>query len=170
MGGVRIECVEDGSLAPFYDEGAAYRFVEQCVWPAGPVCPHCGGSRRVRPLRGASTRMGAYKCYECRKPFTVKVGTLLEASNLPMHKWLQAIFLASRQGESVDANDLRHALDITPRTASYVLHRVRRQSVARLERHTRQMADVPLAPLVSTRRQDLGRPSAGTGRAGRKSG
>ncbi len=110
--------------SPFQNEEAAYRFVEQCVWPEGPVCPRCGGTQRVRPLRGRSVRIGAYKCYACRKPFTVKIGTILESSNLPMRKWLQAIFLASRDGERLDANSLHHALDVAPRTASYVLQRV----------------------------------------------
>ncbi|TXL71593.1 transposase [Vineibacter terrae] len=124
MSSTGIGTVGDINLSPFQNEEAAYRFVEQCVWPEGPVCPRCGGSKRVRPLRGRSVRMGAYKCYACRKPFTVKVGTILESSNLPMRKWLQAIFLTSREGERLDANTLHHALDVAPRTASYVLQRV----------------------------------------------
>lgn len=115
----------DDSLAPFREEAAAYRFVERCVWPAGPVCPHCHGSSRVRPLHGSSTRVGAYKCYACRKPFTVKVGTILESSNLPMHKWLQAILLTVARGcEAVSVSELSHMLNVAPRTASYVLQRL----------------------------------------------
>jgi transposase-like protein len=110
-------------LAPFRDEEAAYRFVERCVWPAGPVCPHCGRSERVGPLRGSSTRIGLYKCYECRRPFTVKVGTILESSNLPMHKWLQAILLTASRGP-ISASELSHVLNVAPRTASYVLQRI----------------------------------------------
>jgi transposase-like protein len=83
----------------------------------------------VRPLRGSTTRIGAYKCYECRKPFTVKVGTILESSNLPMHKWLQAILLTCRERDAVGAGELHRALNVAPRTASYVLHRVRGGSV-----------------------------------------
>jgi transposase-like protein len=123
----------EANFAPFRDEEAAYRFIEECVWPAGPVCPHCGGSERVGPLRGGTTRMGAYKCYECRRPFTVKVGTILESSNLPMHKWLQAIFLASGERGPMDASQLQHALNVAPRTASYVLQRMRMPGSARLD-------------------------------------
>lgn len=148
---------DDDSLTPFYSEEAAYRFVERCVWPAGVICPHCGDASRSRPLRGASTRIGAYKCYACRKPFTVKVGTLLESSNLPMHKWLQAIFLTHRKGEAINANVLHHTLDITPRTASFVLHRVRQQSTDRLQRHFKGVTTTA-APDPVTRR----RPAAGT--------
>lgn len=135
MSGAGVESTVEDSLAPFCNEVAAYRFVERCVWPAGPVCPHCGSSGRIRPLHGSSTRMGAYKCYACRKPFTVKVGTMFEASNLPMHKWLQAIFLASRDGPPASAGELHRTLDVTPRTALFVLRRVHRQASARLQRH-----------------------------------
>ena len=58
----------------FHDEAAAYRFVEKRVWPDGPV--RCGGVDRIGKMKGSSTRVGAYKCYQCRKPFTVKVGTV----------------------------------------------------------------------------------------------
>lgn len=64
------------SDAHFHDEKAAYAYVEARVWPEGPVCPHCGGSERISKMGGKSTRVGTYKCYACRKPFTVKVGTI----------------------------------------------------------------------------------------------
>ena len=64
----------------FHNEVAAYKFVESKIWPNGPVCPHCGGFERISPMKGKSTRIGTYKCYQCRKPFTVKIGTIFEAS------------------------------------------------------------------------------------------
>ena len=60
----------------FHDEMAAYAFVEARVWPNGPICPHCGGFDRVGKLKGKSTRIGVYKCYQCRKPFSVKTQRL----------------------------------------------------------------------------------------------
>src|SRR5256885_206698 len=72
------------------DEAAAYAWVEARVWPEGPICPHCGGLDRIGKLQGKSTRVGVYKCYQCRKPFTVKVGTVFEDSHVPMRLWLQA--------------------------------------------------------------------------------
>ncbi len=88
------------SAPHFHDEEAAYAFLEARVWPNGPVCPHCGGVERISKMQGKSTRIGAYKCYQCRKPFTVKVGTVFEASHVPLHIWLQAIALltASQEG------------------------------------------------------------------------
>ena len=53
-------------------EAAAYAWVEARVWPQGPVCPHCGGFDRIGKMAGKATRIGLYKCYQCRKQFTVK--------------------------------------------------------------------------------------------------
>ena len=64
------------SAPHFHNEKAAYAYVEARVWPEGPVCPHCGGYERIGKLSGQSTRIGVHKCYQCRKPFTVKVGTI----------------------------------------------------------------------------------------------
>ena len=72
------------SEARFHDEKAAYAWVESKVWPNGPVCPHCKGTERISKMKGTSTRIGAHKCYACRKPFTVKVGTVFESSHVPM--------------------------------------------------------------------------------------
>ena len=52
------------------------------VWRDGRVCPHCGVVDKSGALKGKSTRIGAYKCYACRKPFTVKVGTIFEKSHV----------------------------------------------------------------------------------------
>jgi transposase-like protein len=111
--------------SPFQSEEAAYRFVEQCVWPDMPVCPHCGARGHAGRLTGNSTRVGTWKCYECRKPFSVKVGTFLESSHLPMCKWLRAILLVYSAGRPIDANSLGRALKVAPRTAAYVLQRLR---------------------------------------------
>ena len=72
----------------FRNEAAAYAWVEAKLWENGRLCPHCGVIDRSGPLNGNSTRIGVYKCYACRKPFTVKVGTIFESSHVPMHLWL----------------------------------------------------------------------------------
>lgn len=82
----------------FHNEEAAYALVESRLWPRGPVCPHCGGVEKNRKLMGKSTRIGVHKCYDCRKPFTVKVGTIFEDSHIKMNVWLQAIFLTASEG------------------------------------------------------------------------
>lgn len=113
------------SAPHFHEEAAAYDFVEAHVWPEGPVCPHCGGFERVGKMGGKSTRMGAYKCYQCRKPFTVKIGTIFEASHVPMHKWLQAIFLICSSKKGISANQLHRTLGVTLKTAWFMGHRIR---------------------------------------------
>ena len=88
------------SQAYFHNEEAAYEFVEARVWPKGPVCPHCGGVERNKKMGGTSTRIGVYKCYDCRKPFTVKVGTIFESSHIPLRLWLQGIYLIAASNVS----------------------------------------------------------------------
>jgi transposase-like protein len=109
----------------FHDEAAAYRFVEKRVWPNGPICPHCGGFDRISPMKGKSTRIGAYKCYQCRKPFTVKVGTIFESSHVPLRLWLQAMFLLCSSKKGVSANQLARTLGCTLKTGWFVGHRLR---------------------------------------------
>lgn len=109
----------------FHNEAAAYRFVEKRIWPNGPVCPHCKATDRISPMNGASTRIGTYKCYHCRKPFTVKVGTIFESSHVKMHLWLQAIFLIASSKKGISANQLHRTLGVTLKTAWFIGHRIR---------------------------------------------
>ena len=109
----------------FHNEEAAYAYVEARLWPNGPVCPHCGGVERIGKMGGASTRIGAYKCYQCRKPFTVKVGTIFESSHVPMRHWLQVMFLMASSKKGVSANQVHRTLGCTLKTAWFVCHRVR---------------------------------------------
>lgn len=109
----------------FHNEEAAYEFVESKLWPQGPVCPHCGGVERISRMGGKSTRIGAYKCYVCRKPFTVKVGTIFEASHIPMRLWLQAIFLISSSKKGISSHQIHRTLGITVKSAWFMTHRIR---------------------------------------------
>lgn len=109
----------------FHNEEAAYAFVEKRLWPNGPVCPHCGGVERISKMGGKSTRIGAYKCYQCRKPFTVKIGTIFEASHVPMRHWLQALFLMTSSKKGISSNQLHRTLGCTLKTAWFISHRIR---------------------------------------------
>jgi transposase-like protein len=113
------------SAPHFHNEEAAYAFVESRVWPRGPVCPHCGGVERNRKMGGASTRIGTYKCYDCRKPFTVKIGTIFERSHIPLRLWLQAIFLIAASKKGISSNQLHRTLGITLKSAWFMSHRIR---------------------------------------------
>lgn len=109
----------------FHDEAAAYKFVEARIWPHGPVCPHCGGFERISKMEGKSTRIGTYKCYQCRKPFTVKIGTIFEASHVKLNHWLQAIFLIASSKKGISSNQLHRTLGVTLKTAWFISHRIR---------------------------------------------
>jgi transposase-like protein len=113
------------SAPHFHNEEAAYRFVEARVWPKGPVCPHCGGVERNGPMTGRTTRIGAYKCYDCRKPFTVKVGTIFESSHIALRLWLQAIFLIASSKKGISSNQLHRTLGVTLKSAWFMSHRLR---------------------------------------------
>ena len=113
------------SAPHFHDEAAAYAYVEARVWPEGPVCPHCGGFDRIGKMGGKSTRIGTYKCYQCRKPFTVKIGTIFEASHVPMRIWLQAMYLIAGSKKGISSNQLHRTLGVTLKTAWFMSHRIR---------------------------------------------
>lgn len=109
----------------FHDEEAAYAYLEARIWPNGPVCPHCGGVERIGKLKGKSTRVGVWKCYQCRKPFRVTVGTVFESSHVPLRLWLQAVHLMASSKKGISSNQLHRVLDVTLKTAWFMSHRVR---------------------------------------------
>jgi transposase-like protein len=105
------------SAPHFHFEEAAYAFLEERIWPNGPVCPHCQEDARISKMQGKSTRIGVYKCYACRKQFTVKVGTVFESSHVKLHIWLQAVALLSSSKKGISSNQLHRTLGVTLKTA-----------------------------------------------------
>ena len=91
----------------------------------GPTCPHCGGFERISKMQGKSTRMGLYKCYQCRKPFTVRMGTIFESSKVALHVWLQAMYLIAGSKKGISSNQLARTLGLTVKTAWFLSHRIR---------------------------------------------
>ena len=113
------------SASHFHDEKAAFAYVEARVWPEGPTCPHCGGVERISLMGGKSTRAGLYKCYQCRKPFTVRMGTIFEGSHVPLNIWLQAMYLIAGSKKGISSNQLHRTLGVTLKTAWFMSHRIR---------------------------------------------
>ena len=109
----------------FHDEEKAFAYVEARIWPNGPVCPHCGGVERLGKLTGKTTRPGLWKCYQCRKPFTVRMGTIFESSKVPLHIWLQAMYLIAGSKKGISSNQLHRVLGVTLKTAWFLSHRIR---------------------------------------------
>ncbi len=113
------------SAPHFNDEAAAYAFVEARIWANGRVCPHCGVVDKSGALKGKTDRIGSYKCYACRKKFTVKVGTIFEDSHVQMRDWLTTIHLICSSKKGISANQLHRTLGVTLKTAWFMGHRIR---------------------------------------------
>ena len=112
----------------FHNEEAAFAHLEGVMWPGGPECPHCGCCGRIskiKPNPAKRVRLGLHKCGDCKKQFTVKVGTVFESSHVPLHKWLQAVYLMTSSKKGVSAHQLHRALDVTYKTAWFMAHRIR---------------------------------------------
>jgi len=108
----------------FHNEDKAREHLEQLRWPDGPWCPHCG-STNVKRLEGKSYTAGALYCRDCRKKFTVSVGTLFERSHIPLHKWVLAFHLMASSKKGMSAHQLHRMLDVTYKSAWFMAHRIR---------------------------------------------
>jgi transposase-like protein len=113
------------SASHFQNEAAAFAYVEARLWPNGPVCHHCGEAERLGRLQGKTTRPGLYKCYACRKPFTVRMGTIFESSHLPLHLWLQIIHLMCASKKGISTHQIQRMLRCSMKTAWFLGHRIR---------------------------------------------
>jgi transposase-like protein len=113
----------------FKDEGAALELVEACLWANGVVCPHCGETRRTGLLKGVSTSTGTYKCYGCRKLFSVRTGTIFENSHVPVRKWLNALFLTGCGADSIKPFQLSQAINVSFKTAALMIAQIKQSAV-----------------------------------------
>lgn len=111
----------------FHNEEAAFERLEAIVWPEGPVCPKCGNCDQARITRvtGATARTGLRRCLECKKQFTVKVGTVFESSHVPLNKWWQAAHLLASSKKGISAHQLHRTLQVQYKTAWFMFHRLR---------------------------------------------
>ena len=113
------------SAPHFQNEEAAFAYVEAKLWPTGPVCPFCGERERIGVLNGKTTRPGLRKCYACKKPFTVRIGTIFESSHLALHLWLQVIHLMCASKKGISTRQIQRMLQCSMKTAWFLTHRIR---------------------------------------------
>lgn len=116
----------------FHDERAAFAHLESVLWADGVICPHCGSVGNAGRLKGVmghkgKERLGLWKCYakECRKQFTVTVGTVFESRHIPLHKMLQAVYLMCASKKGISAHQLHRTLEVQYKTAWFLAHRIR---------------------------------------------
>lgn len=107
----------------FTNANAARKHLESVRWPDGPTCPHCGSIDNSHRIKGG--RPGLLFCADCRKQYTVTVGTLFERSKVPLHKWLLAVHLMASSKKGISAHQLHRMLGVTYKTAWFMQHRIR---------------------------------------------
>jgi transposase-like protein len=116
------------SRSEFHSEEAAFAHLERIIWSGTPVCPHCGGVDRITKVKANPAkriRVGLHRCGDCKRQFTVKIGTVFEHMRLPLHKALQAVYLVTSSKKGVSAHQLHRTLEITYKSAWFLLHRIR---------------------------------------------
>ena len=109
----------------YHDADKAREHLEALHWGDSPICAHCGSIGNIVKLQGKSTRPGVYKCNDCRKPFTVTVGTIFEDSKIGLNKWLLAFRLMAGSKKGISAHQLGRSLGITYKSAWFMAHRIR---------------------------------------------
>src|SRR3954470_4792255 len=116
------------SRPEFHNEEKAFAHLEALIWADGRVCPHCGGGDRITKVKANPSkriRLGLWRCGDCKKQFTVKVGTVFEHARLPLHKAMQAVYLMTSSKKGISSHQLHRVLEITYKTAWFLTHRIR---------------------------------------------
>ncbi len=104
----------------FSDPMVCLEAVSKAKWPNGPECPKCG-SKKLSFLKTRRT----WTCLECRKQFSVKVGTIFEDSAIGLDKWLCAMWMLANCKNGVSSYEIARALNVTQKTAWFMLQRIR---------------------------------------------
>ena len=109
-------------MGRFPDDDTAERWFVETRWPDGPHCPHCGS---VNIQSGAKHPTMPFRCRTCRKRFSVRTGTAMQASNLGYQTWAVAIYLLTTNIKGVSSMKLHRDLNITQKSAWHLAHRLR---------------------------------------------
>lgn len=104
----------------FSDLDVCVAFVASLRWPDGPVCLTCEGTEH-----SYLTTRRIWKCKNCKRQFSVKVGTIFEDSPIPLDKWLAAIWLIANSKNGISSHELGRSIGLTQKSSWFVLHRVR---------------------------------------------
>lgn len=112
----------------FHDEEKAFEHLESVIWAEGRVCPHCGGVDRITKVKANPAkriRVGLWRCGDCKRQFTVKIGTVFEHARVPLHKALQAVYLLTSSKKGISHHQLHRVLEVNYKTAWFLGHRIR---------------------------------------------
>jgi transposase-like protein len=106
----------------FPNEEAARQYFENNRWAGEVSCPHCG-SLSVAPVKNMKPM--PYRCRDCRQHFSVRTGTVLAESRLPLHKWLMAIYMMTTARKGIPSTQMARELGITQKSAWFLAQRIR---------------------------------------------
>jgi transposase-like protein len=106
----------------FPDEEVARKFFEARRWGNKPVCGHCGS---VNVTEYKDHKPMAYRCKDCRAHFSVRTGTVLAESRLPLLKWLLAIYMLTSGRKGIPSTQMPRELGITQKSAWFLAQRIR---------------------------------------------
>src|SRR6266516_7203139 len=126
-----VDLTLDEIQSRFVTDESARHYLEEIRWPNGVVCPHCKNSDQkpiweIKPNESAKIRSGLYQCAECKKQFTVTVGTIFEDSHIPLRKWLVAWYLLCSSKKGISSLQIQRMLGLgSYRTALFRMHRIR---------------------------------------------
>ena len=109
------------------DEAAAVEFMEQQRWGDSPACPHCGDMNvtRLRSKDGNRNNRFLWRCRGCSEQFTVRVGTVLEDSKIPLRHWCYAFWAACSSKKGVSALQIQRQTGLSYKSALFLMHRIR---------------------------------------------
>jgi transposase-like protein len=110
------------------NETAAVEFLEQHRWGGNPFCPHCGSVdvyKMVDAKTGERNKRYLWRCHDCKKQSTVRVGTVYEESRLPLRHWCYAFWAAAVSKKGVSALQIMRQCQISYKSALFLMHRVR---------------------------------------------
>jgi transposase-like protein len=107
----------------FHDEAKAIAHLEASRWPDEPFCPFCGSFNVHR--MGGKTQAGYFLCNDCREKFTARVGSVMERSHIPVHKWLLAMHLMAASKKGMSAKQIERMLGVSYKSAWFLCHRIR---------------------------------------------
>ncbi|MDQ2879274.1 MAG: IS1595 family transposase, partial [Pseudomonadota bacterium] len=107
-------------MAAFPDEQTAIDHFTAIRWADGAYCPLCG-STKVYHFSDKRT----HKCGDCRKRFSIKVGTIFEDTKIELRKWIMAIWLITSHKKGIASTTLAKDLGVTQKSAWFMLHRLR---------------------------------------------
>lgn len=112
----------------FPDEEVARKFFEGKRWGDEVSCPYC---RSISVAEVKSHKPMPYRCRDCRQHFSVRTGTVLAESRLPLHKWLMAIYMMTKACKGIPSTQVARELGITQKSAWFLCHRIRETWLAK---------------------------------------